>query len=353
MEIGIEEREEAQDNKILGSPVIVKDKSQLNSNSNLQNLNQEINNQRDNMQDIHFSSNKLDESGNILQDIPVVHTQMLQNSNLQQEANLNDSKNNELENNIQKSNVIEGSQQKSNSQSQISMFNNSQKQDLKPQQSQFIESQGIYSKKQNENENNNENPEVPENLPNYGNPQNPEGLPFIGLSQNPNNNEEGKEKQEPVNDMKQFESHFDRIKISKTKYLSEEDISKMNINNNENNENNDMNNNNNEQELNPSQNIFNANTVKQTEFVDNENDTDINIQRTNDENLASNILGNNAMMKISETKYINEDDKSNNNEIYSEPKLKKHTVKILKIEDVEDPQMCPDFVSNILKKLFG
>jgi hypothetical protein len=499
MEIGIEENKESQDNNILGSPVIFKSKNNLstsdkknqnlsNSNigSNLQNSNIEPFNDKGFTQEINqtnLSTNKLDDSHNIMQDVEMAQTQVLPTSNIQQDPNLrasNDLNNPELGQDIKQSTAIEGqnemqnfpnNQQMSNSESQISNFNNMPKQDLKQQQSQFVESQGIYDKsdeksnvkqsqlieshgiydKSNEKSDikqsqfiesqaiynsmqkqNNENPENPENQENHENPENPENhenlenqenhenqesqknqenvenpegqrmsqnldaqlqnnsqhfhslnaLPElksqIEVPQNQNMNEENKENSGiNENDIRETENQFDRLKISKTKYLSDEEIQNMKINNDiennenenekvdDNNENNNEKNideNNNPEEVKPVESIIPGTTVNQTENIYSSNYVNNPLEAGNNEGneenkmVTSNILGSNEFIKLSKTQYVKDDNNNenvNNNEIISEPKLKKHTVKILKIEDVEDPQMCPDFVSNILKKLFG
>ena len=160
MEIGIEENKETQDNNILGSSVIIKDKNKLPTvDKIIRHSEEDVFKDRNVIPEINetnLSTNKVNNSQNLIQEPQMTESQILPNSNIQQDANLrfsNDIQNPEFDQGIQKSTAIEAQneihnsikmQQMSNSQSQISNFNNSQRQDLQPKESQFIESQAIY-----------------------------------------------------------------------------------------------------------------------------------------------------------------------------------------------------------------
>lgn len=154
-------------------------------------------------------------------------------------------------------------------------------------------------------------------------------------------------------EIKKVENAFNSLKVSKTKYLSKEELS--NIMKDQNNINDDNIENINRQVEPILENPINP--IEQTENVYSTAYNDNNIEVTNDvlegENNAvtSNILGNDEFIKMSKTKYI--DDTNYNEEIIEPPfdsQIKnENNSKVLKIEDVDDG-CCPGL--NCCGKLF-
>ena len=196
--------------------------------------------------------------------------------------------------------------------------------------------------------------------------------------------------QEEINEI---QKQFGSLKVSQTRYLTDEELAKFNQNNdeeknkvNESNINKETDKNNLEenkegegegeegegvQTMNP------PNPIEQNENIDTTNNIDTNnISSSNnignlnnmdstqlakdekDKMVTSNILGNNEFIKLSKTQYVEEDTKSDKQNVRKsvqerEMFLKEHPVKILKIEGEEEGQMCPDFISRLLNKFFG
>ena len=157
-------------------------------------------------------------------------------------------------------------------------------------------------------------------------------------------------------EIKKVENAFNSLKVSKTKYLSKEELSNiMKDQDNINDDNIEHNENINRQVEPLLENPINP--IEQTENVYSTAYNDNNIEMTNDvlegENNAvtSNILGNDEFIKMSKTKYI---DDTNYNEEIIEPPLdsqikNENNSKVLKIEDVDDG-CCPGL--NCCGKLF-
>ena len=178
-----------------------------------------------------------------------------------------------------------------------------------------------------------------------------EGQSEVKLFNEQQNNNQNEEKQGKsgvfLNDdeINKMENQFSALKISKTRYLSEEELAKINNENNENDNN---------------QNPTNSNAqINQNENINNANLANTNVSNTNNEGgeekkMDTNI-GSNEFIKMSKSQY----DKDNNNELNQEPSPQKkiisnaHNIKVLKIEDEENIQLCPDFISGFLNKLFG
>ena len=149
-----------------------------------------------------------------------------------------------------------------------------------------------------------------------------------------------------------MENQFSKLKVSKTIYLSEEELAQ--IENNENNENNNNNDN-----LNPA----NSGVFAQKENMNNDNLGNANISNTNNEpeeekNIDSNILENNEFAKLAKNQYVQDNNNEENNELNIATTSQKrisnaHNITVLKIEDEENIQLCPDFISGFLNKFFG
>lgn len=76
-------------------------------------------------------------------------------------------------------------------------------------------------------------------------------------------------------------------------------------------------------------------------------------------NENTNLVTSNDFVKVSETKYVQDNNQYIGTEVSQQPLLENetiingHTVKIIKIDDEEDSHCCPDVISNLFKKLFG
>lgn len=204
------------------------------------------------------------------------------------------------------------------------------------QQSEFVESHHIYDDNpeqiikykisKHEDNNFNEKPEL------ISHPQ----------SQNNNSNEKKNDNLITDEETKNVENQFKSLKISKTKYLSEEELANL-MNNNDN----------------PEDNI-NKNKEEKNEFVYISNPIKTNIETEivsgEEKNTNSNILGNDEIIKTSKTDYV-KDDFNNYNTVgdTQEPLQEKkiNNSKVLKIEDEENIHFCPDFITKFFKKLFG
>lgn len=160
------------------------------------------------------------------------------------------------------------------------------------------------------------------------------------------------------NEVKQVQNQLKSLKVSKTKYLSEEEVNNL-INNDEIAENN-LNNNNNKEETN--QFTYIQNPIDEKDNIYRTNFIDTNIEETNfanneeKNNITSNILGNDESIKVSEMKYVQNDTNLNNqedNQVPIQEKKYNNNAKVLKIEDEENVHFCPDYISNFLKKIFG
>ena len=254
---------------------------------------------------------------------------------------------------------------------------------------------------QNIKENNNENNGVQNE--NEGNNEN--GLLGSTVLETQLLGNEQKQNQNETNPSGLFQ--FDALKISKTRYLSDEEVNNIGININENNypsvqlgetvyntnyiENNINSINNNIANVgNAKDNISNifgdsnvVSTVNIGDANNNVNNTDIfggnnvastinigDANKNNDNNnlIGTNILGNNEFVKMSKTQYVKEDsitnnDENKNNLINNESngevdteqkeKIPAQRPKVIIIEDEEDIQICPNMVSSFFKKLFG
>lgn len=304
-------------------------------------------------------------------------TQIISQSNNQINNDLNQSKNLPPENNLEskQSEFIES--QNIYNQKQSEYISSHNKYNSNQKQSEYIESHNIYNSNQNKQGNiespniYNSNQKKPDVIESQGIAEpiekfivpkpsdipinkNPEFIPNTNLSNqnNKSENQIGLMENEQEKENKNVENEFDKIKISKTKYLSNEELSYINNNNN-----NVENNNNEINKLESIQNIQPLNQVEENEnifttnYIENENVV------TNDNNkLVNPSILDNEFVKLSKTMYVKEDDNSENkNEknIKNKRILNEHYVKILKIEDEEDGHCCPDFVSKFLKKIFG
>ena len=159
------------------------------------------------------------------------------------------------------------------------------------------------------------------------------------------------------NEVKQVQNQLKSLKVSKTKYLSEEEVNNF-INNDEIAENN-LNNNNKEE---TNQFTYIQNPIDEKDNIYRTNFIDTNIEETNfanneeKNNITSNILGNDESIKVSEMKYVQNDTNLNNqedNQVPIQEKKYNNNTKVLKIEDEENVHFCPDYISNFLKKIFG
>ena len=195
-------------------------------------------------------------------------------------------------------------------------------------------------------------PKPDENILNYNqehiSPEEPESQNFV-------------EKKNDVliteNEVKQVQNQLKSLKVSKTKYLSEEEVNNF-INNDEIAENN-LNNNNKEE---TNQFTYIQNPIDEKDNIYRTNFIDTNIEETNfanneeKNNITSNILGNDELIKVSEMKYVQNDTNLNNqedNQVPIQEKKYNNNTKVLKIEDEENVHFCPDYISNFLKKIFG
>ena len=195
-------------------------------------------------------------------------------------------------------------------------------------------------------------PKPDENILNYNqehiSPEEPESQNFV-------------EKKNDVliteNEVKQVQNQLKSLKVSKTKYLSEEEVNNF-INNDEIAENN-LNNNNKEE---TNQFTYIQNPIDEKDNIYRTNFIDTNIEETNFANneekniITSNILGNDESIKVSEMKYVQNDTNLNNqedNQVPIQEKKYNNNTKVLKIEDEENVHFCPDYISNFLKKIFG
>lgn len=197
--------------------------------------------------------------------------------------------------------------------------------------------------------------------------------------------------QEENNEIK---NQFANLKVSQTRYLTDEELAQFNQDNDE--EKNEVNESNINKETDANnlnenkegeegeeregegvQTMNPPNPIEQNENIDSTNNIDTNnisssnkvgnlnnidsTELANDEKdkiATSNILGNNEFIKLSKTQYVEEDTKSDKQNVRRsvqerEMFLKEHPVKILKIEGEEEGQMCPDFISKLLNKFFG
>ena len=158
------------------------------------------------------------------------------------------------------------------------------------------------------------------------------------------------------NEVKQVENQLKSLKVSKTKYLSEEEVNNL-INNDEIAKNNLSNN---KEDINQFTNI--QNPIDEKDNIYKTNFIDTNIAETNfanyeeNNNITSNILGNDESIKASEMKYVQNDLNLNNQgdiKVPIQEKKYNNNTNVLKIEDEQNIHFCPDYISNFLKKLFG
>lgn len=177
----------------------------------------------------------------------------------------------------------------------------------------------------------------------------------INEEENNNQNEEKQGKSDVfINDDEnnKVENQFAKLKVTKTKYLSKEELAQLTNNESEKDENDNNNNDN--------QNPTNSNAFAQNENINNENlgNTNMNNEEGEEKIADTNILGSNEFIKMAETKYAQDNNNEANNELNQEPTHEKqfsnaHNIKVLKIEDEENIQICPDFISGFLNKWFG
>ena len=139
--------------------------------------------------------------------------------------------------------------------------------------------------------------------------------------------------------------------------IKDEDIKdNNNIDNNDNNNEN----NNNDKDFEDSKSFGEA--VADTLYIDTNN---LETNETNKvDNKVDNIVEttnifNDDFGKLSKTQFIQEEPKSENNFKVQEPleereiNINKYPIKVLKIEGEEERQFCPDFISDLLNKIFG
>lgn len=207
----------------------------------------------------------------------------------------------------------------------------------------FIESQAIYNVPQeNQNHENQIEDIMNAKIEFYEPRQNINKIPIQEPSSNP-------EIIVNENDIRNEQNLFSSLKVSKTKYLSKEELENI-MESQENNNNNDNINNQISEQVEPVQSTFPVNTIEQPENVYSTTYINNNIELTNDkleENkiVASNNLGNDELIKMPKTLYSKDENNANYNEEIIEPPLDKeigneNNTKILKIEDVEDG-CCP------------
>ena len=185
------------------------------------------------------------------------------------------------------------------------------------------------------------------------------------MPQNQNQIEAKKE----IDQIKQVENEFNSLKISKTRYLTEEELSEAIKSHNKINENNGNNGNKayDDKEENQNKNDYPSDKLGKNDNafskVNNSNIQATNIEIGDVNNAHTNILGNDEFIKMSKTQYVQDDNfetrNLNNNEVTQEPfktkemYTKPNTVRVLKIEDEEQISICPDFISQFLRKIFG
>lgn len=235
------------------------------------------------------------------------------------------------------------------------------------QQFPLIDSQQIYGNENNEQQNlvksHKINESIPEQIVKYKIPKPDENI----LNYNPEHispaepeSQDFVEKKKDVliteNEVKQVENQLKSLKVSKTKYLSEEEVNNL-INNDEIAENNL---NNNKEDTN--QFTYVQNPIDENDNIYRTNFIDTNIPETNfanneeNNNITSNMLGNDESIKVSEMKYVQNDTNLNSqgdNQVPIQEKKYNNNAKVLKIEDEENVHFCPDYISNFLKKIFG
>ncbi len=216
-------------------------------------------------------------------------------------------------------------------------------------QSGFVESQNIYKNnpeqivkyKIKKSEDNNLNDKA-------------ESISYPHL-QNINTNEKKQEIFITDNEIKNVENQFKTLKVSKTKYLSEEELANL-MNHNDIPEDNI-----NKNEKDKNEFAYIPNPIDQNENIYSTNNANTNMAETNiitgkENNTNINILGNDEIIKNSKIEYVKDDfNGSDNFEDIQEPLQDKkiNNSKVLKIEDEENIHFCPDFITKFFKKLFG
>jgi len=280
--------------------------------------------------------------------------------------------------NIRDDNNKENHNLKKNEENYSLEKNETNQQIQKNQKSQFIESHHIYDQQPNIQKSEfieshhiyESNPEqIDKNAiskPTNNIVDSQKDFNFYAMPQNQNQIEANKE----IDQIKQVENEFNSLKISKTKYLTEEELSEEIKNHNKNNGNNGNKINDNKEGNLIKNDYFPEKLQKNDNAFSNVNNSN-NIQATNIEigrdidgnNAHTNILGNDEFIKMSKTQYVQDDNfetrNLNNNEVTQEPfktkemYTKPNTVRVLKIEDEEQISICPDFISQFLRKIFG
>ena len=289
----------------------------------------------------------------------LAETKMLPVSNIK---NDNNNENNNLNENGQNNSLEKNESNKQMKENQKSQFIESHHiYDQQPniQKSEFIESHHIYESNPDQIDKN----AISKPINNIVDSQ--KDFKSYAMTQNQNQIEVKKE----IDQIKQFENDFNSLKISKTKYLSEEELSEAIKSHNKNNENIENKTNENKEESQIKHAYPSDRLGKNDNAFSNANNN--NIQATNNEtggginenNANTNILGNDAFIKMSKTQYVQDDNLEsgniNNNEVMQEPfrtkeiYTKPNTVRVLKIEDEEQISICPDFISQFLRKIFG
>ena len=261
--------------------------------------------------------------------------------------------------NIRHDNNIENQNLNENGKNYSLDKNEPNQQTQKNQKSQFIESHHIYES----------NPDqIDKNA--ISNPTNnivdsQKDFKSYAMPQNQNQIEAKKE----IDQIKQVENEFNSLKISKTRYLTEEELSEAIKSHNKINENNGNNGNKayDDKEENQNKNDYPSDKLGKNDNafskVNNSNIQATNIEIGDVNNAHTNILGNDEFIKMSKTQYVQDDNfetrNLNNNEVTQEPfktkemYTKPNTVRVLKIEDEEQISICPDFISQFLRKIFG
>ena len=302
------------------------------------------------------SINQINQSQNIFPG-ELAERKDLQSSNIQNDNNNGNNNLNENEDNhsLEKNESNQKIQEKHKSQFIESHHIYDQQPNM--QKSEFIESHHIYESNPEQIDRNVISKQTDNNF------ESQKEFPSNPMIQN--EIEEKKETEKIIDQIKHVENTFNSLKISKTKYLTDEELSDALKINNENVEN-KINDNKDEKQI---QNAYPSDRLGQNENAFSTNYENNNIQTTNIEtvgvdgnNARTNTLGKYQFMGLSKTQNIQDDNENanlNNNEVMQEPfktkeiYSKPNTVRVLKIEDEEQVSICPDFISQLLRKIFG
>ena len=177
---------------------------------------------------------------------------------------------------------------------------------------------------------------------------------------------EGVQTMNPPNPIELTDTLYTNILENNNENNNENNIKDKDIKDNNNSENNYNNNDNNNNDKDFENSKSFGDVVADTQYIDTNNletnetnKVDNKVDNEVDNKVATSNIFNDDFGKLSKTQFIQEEQKSENNFKVQEPleereiSINKYPIKVLKIEGEEERQFCPDFISDLLNKIFG